>query len=153
MKIKIIGVSGLVVLVIFIAYISGRHSVMVPQDFLSNKEQSQVAVCANQAQIVLETRQKNKDPETAYSQTNHYNKVHNKCFIELVSFNYYDEGNSLVIEDRVMDAYEQKSYVTCLSGSVDKPYCFIPGSTSFTGQAVNLTEEEGRLKIRSYMND
>ncbi len=116
------------------------------------KNESQIADCAKQAQIVLENERKNPDKSMSFSQTNHFNITLNKCLIELnVTIN---DSGSVIFSTEIRDAYEQKTFLSCISGSLIKsPYCFIPGNYSTTGQAINMTKEEGDSKIRDYMSN
>ena len=108
--------------------------------------------CAKQAEIVLKNEQQ-RQPLYDITSTNHYNKTLNKCLMNISMFIVLENGKT-VLQSSIDDAYEQKGLLNCLSGTnFTNPYCFIPGISSNTGEAVDLTTEEGEQMIKDYMNN
>lgn len=146
-------IAGLVLIVMLLvaAFYFGRQSSNKNSVVLKSDTQSQTADCAKQAQLVLENEQKRGGEGESFSQSNHYNSLLNKCFVELRR-NIIDP-KGVIFEDRVVDAYEQKTFITCLSGSTVDSSCFIPGNHTANGQALYLTKDIGETQIRNYMSN
>ncbi len=146
------GLLGSFILVVVIAYAIGQGQNSGDSTTSNSRDASLIADCAKQAQVVLEDERINIDITTmGVSQTNHYNRTLNKCLVNLVT--NMISGKAVIFTSEVRDAYEQKSYLTCTSGSSLKSFCFIPGNQTSSGQAESVAYEVGMTAIRGYMSN
>lgn len=142
---KHIILTSVAIILLVAAYNVGQRSV------LKADLQSKMKDCAKQAQLVLDNEQKKAGEDTTYSQTNHYNGLLNKCLVRLAIS--MSDSKGVIFSDEIRDAYEQKTLISCLSGSSVKSFCFIPGNHWSSGQAINMPEGEGEVQMRDYMSN
>ena len=147
---------GIIVAIFTVALSTAYYLIIfLPQeDLIQHKtsiDQSNIEKCSQQAQVALKNAEQNQDSSTTVSATNHYNEKLGKCLVNINSDTTYN-GSVTILND-IVEALEQKTLLECASGSNVKSYCFIPGNVSTTGQAIFMTDEEGQVRIRDFMNN